>query len=57
MKNQNTGKFINKGIEVSARSHPTDNLHVYATYSYLRTSLRNLTGTSFTAMGGFKFDL
>ena len=44
MKNQNPGTLINKGIEVSARSHPTDNLHVYATYSYLRTSLRNLTG-------------
>lgn len=44
MKNMNTGRFINKGIEVSAHSHPLDNLHVYATYSYLHTSLSNLTG-------------
>lgn len=26
MKNPNTGRFINKGIELSARSHPLDNL-------------------------------
>lgn len=44
MKNQNTGRFINKGIEVSARSHPVDNLWLTATYSYLHTSLRNLVG-------------
>lgn len=44
MKNQNTGKFINKGIEVSAQSHPLDNLRLYATYSYMHTSLHNLTG-------------
>lgn len=44
MKNQNTGRFINKGIEVSAQSHPLDNLHLYATYSYMHTSLHNLTG-------------
>lgn len=44
MKNQNTGRFINKGIEVSAQSHPLDNLHIYATYSYMHTSLSNLTG-------------
>ena len=44
MKNQNTGRFINKGIEVSAQSHPLDNLHLYATYSYMHTSLDNLTG-------------
>lgn len=44
MKNQNTGRFINKGIEVSARSHPLDNLWLTATYSYLHTSLRNLVG-------------
>ena len=43
-KNQNTGKFINKGIEVSARSHPIDNLWLTASYSYLHTSLHNLTG-------------
>lgn len=44
MKNQNTGRFVNKGIEVSARSYPLDNLSLYATYSYLHTSLFNLTG-------------
>lgn len=44
MKNQNTGRFINKGVEVSLTSHPLDNLMLNATYSYLHTSLGNLTG-------------
>lgn len=44
MKNQNTGRFINKGIELSARSHPLYNLWLSASYSYLNTSLDNLTG-------------
>lgn len=44
MKNQNTGSFINKGLELSAHSHPLDNLWLTATYSYLHTSLRNLVG-------------
>lgn len=43
-KNVNTGKFINKGIEVSATSHPLDNLRLYASYSYLYTSLDDLVG-------------
>lgn len=43
-KNQNTGRFINKGIELSARSHPLNNLWLTATYSYLDTSLDNLVG-------------
>lgn len=43
-KNQNTGRFINKGIELSVRSHPFDNLWLTATYSYLDTSLDNLVG-------------
>ncbi len=43
-KNVNTGKFINKGIEISARSHPHDNLQIWASYSYLHTTLSNLTG-------------
>lgn len=43
-KNQNTGKFINKGIELSAHSHPIDNLWLNASYSYLHTSLDNLVG-------------
>lgn len=44
MKNMNTGRFINKGIEVSAQSRPLDNLWLQASYSYLHTSLDNLTG-------------
>lgn len=44
MKNQNTGRFINKGIEVSATSRPSDNLSLYASYSYLHTSLMDLVG-------------
>lgn len=43
MKNVNTGSFINKGLEVSARSHPIDCLQLWATYSYLHTSLSNFT--------------
>lgn len=43
-KNQNTGRFINKGLELSAHSHPVDNLWLTATYSYLHTSLSNLVG-------------
>ncbi len=43
MKNQNTGSFTNKGIEVSASSHPIDCLTIRVTYSYLHTSLDNLT--------------
>ncbi len=43
-RNTNTGRFINKGVEVSASSHPLDNLRIYASYSYLHTSLHNLTG-------------
>lgn len=42
-KNVNTGSFIHKGIEVAAYSQPLDNLTLRATYSYLHTSLRNLT--------------
>lgn len=44
MKNVNTGSFINKGIEVTASSRLLDKLSVRATYSYLYTSLDNLTG-------------
>lgn len=44
MKNLNTGRFINKGIELSARSHPLDNLWLTASYSLLHTSLRDLAG-------------
>lgn len=43
-KNVNTGKFTNKGLEFSASSRPIDRLRVYATYSYLCTSLHNLVG-------------
>ena len=44
MKNENTGRFINKGLEISAKTEPFDNLRLYATYSFLATDLRNLTG-------------
>lgn len=43
MKNVNTGSFVNKGMEVSAFSHPIDRLTLRATYSYLHTSLDGLT--------------
>jgi iron complex outermembrane receptor protein len=43
MKNVNTGSFINKGIEVSAQSHPLNTLMLHASYSYMRTTLNNLT--------------
>jgi len=43
-KNRNTGRFTNKGIELSARSHPADNLWLNASGSYLHTSLRTLVG-------------
>lgn len=43
MHNVNTGSFINKGIEVTANSRPLDKLSLRATYSYLHTSLDNLT--------------
>lgn len=37
-KNVNTGRFINKGIEVTANSQPLAKLSLRATYSYLHTS-------------------
>ncbi len=43
-RNVNTGRFTNKGIEIALRSHPLDNLSLYASYSYLHTSLDALTG-------------
>ena len=43
MKNVNTGSFINKGIEVSARWHADRRLQFWATYSLLHTSLDDLT--------------
>lgn len=44
MQNVNTGSFINKGIEASARWTILPTLNVNATYSYLYTSLSDLTG-------------
>ncbi len=41
--NKNTGRFINKGIEVAAESHPIRQLNLKASYSYLHSSLDNLT--------------
>ena len=42
-RNMNTGGFINKGVEVMAQSHPLDVLSLRASYSYMYTSLQNLT--------------
>ena len=41
-RNQNTGSFINKGIEVTVRSNPIEKLLIRASYSYLYTTLDNL---------------
>ena len=43
--NENTGRLTNKGIEVSAASNPLDWLRLNATYSYLHSSLKTLTGS------------
>lgn len=42
-KNMNTGKFYNKGIEVTMLSRPVSSLTLRATYSYLHSSLQLLT--------------
>jgi len=42
--NENTGRFINKGIEAGMQWHPLNNLMFNASYSYLHTSLDNLVG-------------
>ena len=42
-RNVNTGRFINKGIEVTAESSPTEKLTLRASYSHLHTSLKQLT--------------
>lgn len=42
--NENTGSFVNKGIEFSARVLPVASLSIWASYSYLHSSLCNLTG-------------
>lgn len=44
MKNVNTGKFINKGVEVSLSSRVSSALNLTASYSYLHTSLAALAG-------------
>lgn len=43
-KNANTGSFINKGMEVTLSCRPVDRLMLHASYSYLHTSLDDLTG-------------
>ncbi len=43
-RNVNTGTFTNCGIEISANSHPLHNLWLFASYSFLHTSLDDLTG-------------
>lgn len=66
MKNVNTGRFINKGVELQARSHPVKGLQLWATYSWLHTSLQNLTaapekqyylGAGWDVFPGFHADL
>ncbi len=42
-RNENTGSFINKGVEIAADSRPTERVSLRATYSYLHSSLGNLT--------------
>lgn len=42
--NENTGRFINKGIEASAQYRPSSTLAFNVSYSYLHTSLSNLVG-------------
>ena len=44
MHNVNTGTFRNKGVEVSLQSRPVRSLWLNAYYSYLHSSLSNLTG-------------
>lgn len=44
MRNVNTGRFINKGVEVAMESRPVKGLWLNASYSYLHTSIENLTG-------------
>ena len=43
-KNVNTGRFRNKGVELSLHSMPLNNLRLTGSYSYLHSSLKNLTG-------------
>lgn len=43
MKNVNTGSFINKGVELSVNSSPADHVTLRASYSYMHTSLDDLT--------------
>lgn len=42
--NENTGKFKNKGIEVSVVYRVLRNLNLNSSYSYMHTDLKNLTG-------------
>ena len=42
--NQNMGSFTNKGVEVSAKCKPLEWMGIQANYSFLHTSLDNLTG-------------
>lgn len=42
--NQNMGRFTNKGVEVSAKCKPLEWMGIQANYSFLHSSLDNLTG-------------
>lgn len=43
-KNLNTGTFTNKGVELSLRSNAVEGLTLSGSYSFMHTSLDNLTG-------------
>lgn len=44
MHNENTGRFINKGIEATANWRVLPELRLWGSYSFLYSSLSNLTG-------------
>ncbi len=44
VKNENTGRFINKGLEATVDWRPAERLRAWASYSFLHSSLAALTG-------------
>lgn len=42
--NENTGRFTNKGVEVALQGRPSKTLRLWATYSWLHSSVKDLTG-------------
>ncbi|MBQ0050123.1 MAG: TonB-dependent receptor [Bacteroidales bacterium] len=41
--NENTGDFVNKGLEISLASQPAEGLSLRATYSFLHSNVKQLT--------------